>query len=146
MDKHLTRRELEVLRLVAKHMTNRAIGEALGISEQTVKNHLLQIRERTGVRRRYQMVDYAREHGLLGLSKPNHNLSALRALLERPGIGDPILDSVTILKHTELDALLRIAEAADAMREFYDWDEYPIREHGIPEQALIEALDDLEGE
>jgi DNA-binding NarL/FixJ family response regulator len=36
----LTRRERQVLEQAALGMSNRQIGEALGIAEQTVKNHL----------------------------------------------------------------------------------------------------------
>jgi DNA-binding NarL/FixJ family response regulator len=36
----LTDREIEVLRLVARGLTNKAIGQALGISDRTVQGHL----------------------------------------------------------------------------------------------------------
>jgi DNA-binding NarL/FixJ family response regulator len=39
----LTRRELEVLALVAKGYTNKAIGVQLGISDRTVQGHLAHI-------------------------------------------------------------------------------------------------------
>jgi len=39
----LTERELEVLRLAAKGMTNKAIGQALDISDRTVQGHLANI-------------------------------------------------------------------------------------------------------
>jgi DNA-binding NarL/FixJ family response regulator len=42
-------RELEVLRLAARGLTNRAIGLQLGISERTVHSHLINIFAKLGV-------------------------------------------------------------------------------------------------
>lgn len=50
----LSRRQNEVLRLVAKGYTNRRIGLVLGIARQTVKNHLYDIYRLLGVRDRTQ--------------------------------------------------------------------------------------------
>ncbi len=44
-----TEREIEVLRAYVMHGSTRAAGAALGISEQTVKNHLATIRHRLEV-------------------------------------------------------------------------------------------------
>ena len=57
---HLTPRELDILDLVARGMRNREIGEVLGVTEQTVKNHLTAVMHKTGVRNRRGAVDYAR--------------------------------------------------------------------------------------
>jgi DNA-binding NarL/FixJ family response regulator len=48
----LTPRELEVARLIGRGMTNREIGRALGIAEQTVKNHVSDALDRSGTRSR----------------------------------------------------------------------------------------------
>lgn len=61
----LTKRELDVLRLIATGATNREIAEHLVISEGTVKNHLSNVFSRLGLRDRTQAVMYARERGLL---------------------------------------------------------------------------------
>jgi len=61
----LTRREVEVLRLIAKGATNREIAEQLVISEGTVKNHISNILSRLGLRDRTQAAIYARENGWL---------------------------------------------------------------------------------
>lgn len=61
----LTRREQEILRLVATGATNREVAERLVISEGTVKNHLANLFSRLGLRDRTQAVLYAREQGLL---------------------------------------------------------------------------------
>ncbi len=61
----LTRRELEVLRLIAGGRKNRQVAAELGVSENTVKNHLRSVLAKLGVNRRNQAVRYARELGLL---------------------------------------------------------------------------------
>jgi DNA-binding NarL/FixJ family response regulator len=64
-ESRLTRREQEILRLVATGATNREVAVRLIISEGTVKNHLARLFSRLGLRDRTQAVIYAREHGLL---------------------------------------------------------------------------------
>jgi DNA-binding NarL/FixJ family response regulator len=61
----LTRRERDILRLIATGATNREVAERLYISEGTVKNHLARLFNRLGLRDRTQAVLFAREHGLL---------------------------------------------------------------------------------
>ena len=61
----LTRREREVLGLMAGGYSNREIGEALGTSEGTVKNHASTIMSKLGVRDRTRAVLRALELGLL---------------------------------------------------------------------------------
>ena len=61
----LTQRELEIVRLVAEGLRNRAIGERLFISEGTVKIHLHRIYEKLGVDGRLELALYAREKGLV---------------------------------------------------------------------------------
>ena len=58
-------RELEVLSLVATGLTNRAIAEALFISEATVKTHLVHLFGKLGVDDRTAAVTVARDRGLL---------------------------------------------------------------------------------
>jgi DNA-binding CsgD family transcriptional regulator len=60
----LTRREVEVLRLVAQGDTNRQIGARLVISEHTVARHLSNIFTKLGVRSRAAATAYAYEHEL----------------------------------------------------------------------------------
>jgi len=55
----LTSRELEVLKLVAKGMSNREIADELFISENTVKNHVRNILEKLHLHSRMQAVMYA---------------------------------------------------------------------------------------
>ncbi|HIP97205.1 MAG TPA: response regulator transcription factor [Anaerolineae bacterium] len=59
----LTERELDVLRLAARGMTNRAIGHALGISHRTVQGHLASIYGKLGVNSRTEAVTEALRRG-----------------------------------------------------------------------------------
>jgi two-component system, NarL family, response regulator NreC len=60
-----TRRELEVLRLLAKGNTNRQIAELLGLSIRTVENHRANLMGKLGLASRVELVNYAEEHHLL---------------------------------------------------------------------------------
>ncbi|MFI0452401.1 response regulator [Actinomadura sp. 6N118] len=64
-DVALTRRELDVIRLIAAGATNREIAARLYVSEGTVKNHVSSILARLGLRDRTQAAIYAHDHGLL---------------------------------------------------------------------------------
>jgi len=61
----LTRRELEILALIAQGMSNREIGGKLFVSENTVKTHASHVFEKLGAKRRMQAVQLGREFGLL---------------------------------------------------------------------------------
>ncbi len=61
---HLTRREREVLGLVASGITNKEIATALGISPSTVKNHLQNILEKLHLDNRVQAAAFALREGL----------------------------------------------------------------------------------
>ncbi len=63
----LTTRELEILALVAGGLRNREVAQTLGVSEQTVKNHLSTVLHKFGVPNRTQAVSYAVRHGWLVL-------------------------------------------------------------------------------
>lgn len=64
-DQRLTVRESEVLALVAAGSTNREIGQALFLSEATVKSHLVHIFTKLGVGSRTAAVAKARELGAI---------------------------------------------------------------------------------
>jgi DNA-binding NarL/FixJ family response regulator len=61
----LTRRELEVLRLVAAGKTNRAVAAELVVSERTVHRHLTNIYAKLGVGSRTQAASFAYKHRLV---------------------------------------------------------------------------------
>ena len=61
----LTRRELDVLRLLAKGNTNRQIAGLLNLSMRTVENHRANLMGKLGLVSRVELVSYAEEHNLL---------------------------------------------------------------------------------
>jgi DNA-binding CsgD family transcriptional regulator len=64
-DLGITRRELEILELIAQGMSNREIAEKLFVSENTVKTHSSRVFDKLGARRRTQAVQLGKELGLL---------------------------------------------------------------------------------
>lgn len=63
----LSPRETEILELVIQGMSNREIAYELGISHQTVKNHMTSILGKLGVTDRTQAAVYALRHGWVPL-------------------------------------------------------------------------------
>jgi DNA-binding NarL/FixJ family response regulator len=63
-ENRLTRRELEILRLLAQGDTNEALAKRLWLSEQTVKFHLTNIYRKLGVTSRTQASRWAQLHGV----------------------------------------------------------------------------------
>jgi DNA-binding CsgD family transcriptional regulator len=67
-DAGLSRRELEVLRLLATGQTNKGIARELGLSEKTVERHLSSIFDKLQVHTRSAATAFAFRHGLLPAS------------------------------------------------------------------------------
>ena len=63
----LTRREFEVLKLLAIGMYNKEIGEKLNITERTVKNHVSNIFKKIGVSDRTQAAVFAIRNSLIDI-------------------------------------------------------------------------------
>lgn len=63
----LTPRETEVIRFVAEGLRDKQVGQALGISTLTVRNHLAAARRKLGLdgRTRTEVALYASRKGLL---------------------------------------------------------------------------------
>lgn len=61
----LTPREIELLRLVAEGLPNKAIAQRLSVSENTVKYHMKNILQKLGVRNRAEAIAHALRAGLL---------------------------------------------------------------------------------
>jgi DNA-binding NarL/FixJ family response regulator len=70
----LTDRELEILRKVSDGMTNAEIGYALGISPQTVKNHVTSILRKLAVNDRTQAVVTALRRGWLTIDSDGESI------------------------------------------------------------------------
>lgn len=62
---HLTRREIEILALMAGGLSNREIADSLGASEGTIKNHVSNVLAKLGVRDRVRAVLKAIDRGYL---------------------------------------------------------------------------------
>ena len=59
---HLTRRELEVARLVAAGLTNHAVASRMSIAPRTAETHVENIRRKLGVRSRAQIAAWVTAH------------------------------------------------------------------------------------
>ena len=66
-DEKLTRREIEVLKLLAEGLFNKEIAYKLSISEKTVKNHVSNIFKKIGVFDRTQAAVYAIKNNFVDL-------------------------------------------------------------------------------
>jgi DNA-binding CsgD family transcriptional regulator len=62
---NMTRREVEILELIAQGLSNREIAEKLCVSENTVKTHCSRVFDKLGAKRRTQAVQLGKELGLL---------------------------------------------------------------------------------
>lgn len=63
---HLSERELDVIRLVARGLSNAEIAASLHISEATVKSHVARILGRLELRGRVQITIFAYENAIVG--------------------------------------------------------------------------------
>jgi DNA-binding CsgD family transcriptional regulator len=64
-DLGITRRELEILELIAQGLSNREIADKLFVSENTVKTHSSRLFDKLGAKRRTQAVQIGKENGLI---------------------------------------------------------------------------------
>lgn len=61
----LTRREIEVLGLLAQGLSNKEIAGVLWLSDRTVERHITSLYRKIGVERRSEATSYALRHGLV---------------------------------------------------------------------------------
>ncbi len=61
----LTKREIEVLKLIATGLQDREIADQLNISETTVFTHCRNLRKKIAVSNRTELAIHAREHGIV---------------------------------------------------------------------------------
>jgi DNA-binding CsgD family transcriptional regulator len=110
----LTPREVDVVRLVARGLSNAEIGGELFLSEATVKTHLTSVLRKVGLRDRTQLVVSPTSAGSSGRATPgsdgDYALAAsggsAKAIALRSGIGDPhVANAVGVgLDHSVVDA------------------------------------------
>ena len=67
VEDNLTKREIEVLKLIAEGLFNKEIAYMLNISEKTVKNHVSNIFKKINVSDRTQAADYAIKNNFVEL-------------------------------------------------------------------------------
>lgn len=67
IEEPLTRREIDVLQLLAEGLPNKSIAARLGVSDQTVKFHLASIFAKLGATNRTDAVRLALRRGLINL-------------------------------------------------------------------------------
>jgi DNA-binding NarL/FixJ family response regulator len=65
----LTRREAEVLGLLAQGLSNKEIGAVLWLSDRTIERHITGLYRKIGVERRTEAAAFALRHGLIDASE-----------------------------------------------------------------------------
>ncbi len=60
-----TKRELEIIKCIAKHCTNNEIAKELFISEHTVKTHRKKILKKTNCHNRKELLDFCEKNGII---------------------------------------------------------------------------------
>jgi LuxR family transcriptional regulator, regulator of acetate metabolism len=70
-DTALTRRQVEILRLLGRGKTTDEIADELGLTRTTVRNYIASLLAALGVHTRLQAVLAARRTGLLGEDHPS---------------------------------------------------------------------------
>lgn len=63
--KNLTPREIEVVQLIVRGLTNHEISSVLSISESTVKNHIYSLLNKLGVSDRTEAASFCLSHGIV---------------------------------------------------------------------------------
>jgi len=76
----LTERELQIVGTIASGLTNRDIAKEFSISEQTVKHHLTNIFDKTGVSNRLELAVFAINHRLPAIPVIQENSPAPQEL------------------------------------------------------------------
>jgi len=65
LSKKLTPRETQILQMIADGYANKEIADSLVISPSTVHSHLTNLMQKLELTRRHELVQYARQHGLI---------------------------------------------------------------------------------
>jgi len=84
----LTRRELEILELVAEGRSNRQAAQLLWVTDQTVKFHLANVYRKLGVKSRFDAARWAQENGVLRVAESGEIVSISDGAAGGNGNGD----------------------------------------------------------
>jgi len=106
----LSKREMEIVRMVAEGLTNREIAGRLGLSPHTVKNCLFRVFDKLGVSNRVELL-------FMTLSQSNHRQSVFEHFLGNQG-GQSLQDEATLVACQEA-AHKGILVAQLALAQFY---------------------------
>jgi two-component system NarL family response regulator len=82
---NLTARELDIIQMLAKGLTNKEIGAVLRISENTARNHVINIIEKLQVSDRTEAATTAIQRGIISAERERH----LRATCVTCGTDEP---------------------------------------------------------
>jgi DNA-binding NarL/FixJ family response regulator len=72
LKEHLSKREEDVVRLVAEGLSNKEVSENLGLSEHTIRNYLFRVFDKLGVSTRVELVLYCLQERHASPSGNNH--------------------------------------------------------------------------
>jgi DNA-binding CsgD family transcriptional regulator len=79
MNGSLTRRQVQILEMLAEGASDAEVARALGIAERTLRWHLTNVHERLGTRSRVQMVAEALRRRILPCPCPHTDECPLRS-------------------------------------------------------------------
>jgi two-component system NarL family response regulator len=71
----ITFREIEVLRFIARGLTNQEIADSMNVSIYTIKSHVRNLIDKLGVKNRWDAVSIAKQHGFIHIEPgtPEHS-------------------------------------------------------------------------
>ena len=82
----LSDREVEVMRLVAKGLTNGELATALSVSKSTIKYHVSNVLSKLALRNRTEVTTYAFQNGFLEHSRVDSTFASIPSTEKLPGV------------------------------------------------------------
>lgn len=101
----LSKREMEIVHVVAQGMTNREIADSLGLSPHTVKNCLFRVFDKLGISNRVELL-------FMTLGRDHHVPSGLEQLHITHGYQKPLDDSALVACHSAANQGRILAQVA----------------------------------
>jgi DNA-binding NarL/FixJ family response regulator len=87
----LTKRERQVMAMVASGCSNKEIARTFGVSEETIKHHLTRMFAKVGASNRLELAMLATQHGVAGLPEPVTTELAAGGRESKNDIADPLI-------------------------------------------------------